>query len=301
MHVMKTTKHSIRETRAAYLFLLPAYLIYLALLALPLFGSLAFSFLEIDRVTLDLTFVGLENFQWVLTDPRFWITLKNTFAFISMAVIGNVGGGLVLALLLNRKLPSPLLYVLRLAYFFPVLVSLAFVSYIWAFLFATDLGIINYYVTALGFGKIGWLTDKDVALLSVIIIDVWKNVGFFVIVFLAALQGIPKSLLEAAYLDGAPYLSTLARIKIPCIAPVILFCVTFATIGGLQVFDSIRILTNGGPGDATRSVVMYMFGEAFDAGQLGTGAASALVLLLVICAVVAVQFGVARRAIGGRA
>ena len=297
---MKTIKHSTREATAAYLFLLPAYLIYLVLLAVPLFGSLAFSFLEIDRVTLDLTFVGLENFNWVLTDSRFWITLKNTFAFISMAVIGNVGGGLILALMLNRKLPNFILYVLRLAYFFPVLVSLAFVSFIWAFLFATDLGIINYYVTKLGFSKVGWLTDKDVALLSVIILDVWKNVGFFVIVFLAALQGIPRSLLEAAYIDGASYLRTLSRIKIPYIAPVILFCITYATIGGLQVFDSIRILTDGGPGDATRSVVMYMFGEAFDAGQLGSGAAAALVLLVVISAVVAVQFGVARRAIGER-
>jgi len=126
-------------------------------------------------------------------------------------------------------------------------------------------------------------------MLSIVIIDVWKNVGFFIIIFLAALQGVPRTLTEAARIDGASPAVTLWRIKLPYIAPVILFCITYATIGGLQVFDSIKIITNGGPGDATRSVVMYMYTEAFGAGDLGTGAASALTLLVVISAVVALQ------------
>lgn len=129
---------------------------------------------------------------------------------------------------------------------------------------------------------------------SIVIIDVWKNVGFFIIILLAALQGVPRTLIEAARVDGASALTTLLRIKIPYIAPVLLFCVTFATIGGLQVFDSIQIITNGGPGDATRSVVMYMYSEAFGAGDLGTGSASALTLLVVIVAVVALQLWIGR-------
>ena len=118
--------------------------------------------------------------------------------------------------------------------------------------------------------------------------------GFFIIIFLAALQGVPRTLMEAASIDGAKGWTVLRRIKIPYIAPVILFCITYATIGGLQVFDSIKILTDGGPGDATRSVVMYMVSEAFNVGDLGTGAASAMILFLTIGIVVAVQFGLVR-------
>ncbi len=284
-----------REAVAAYGFLIPAYAIYILFLALPLVAALMLSVLEVDRLTLKAEWVGWANFDWIFTDPRFWQTFANTFYFIVLAVAGNVGLGLVLAVLLDRKLPGPLLYLCRLAYFRPVLVSLAFVSFIWQFLFSYDLGAINYYVKALGLPPVRWLTDKNIAMLSIIIIDVWKNVGFFIIVFLAALQGVPKSLLEAARIDGASPFTTLRRIKLPYIAPVILFCVTYATIGGLQVFDSIKILTNGGPGDATRSVVMYMYSEAFNAGELGTGAASALTLLVVIAIVVAIQIGFARR------
>lgn len=288
-----------REAVAAYGFLLPAYAIYILFLALPLLAALMLSVLEVDRLTLQAEWVGWANFDWIFTDPRFWQTFVNTFYFIVLAVIGNVGLGLVLAVLLDRKLPGPLLYLFRLAYFLPVLVSLAFVSFIWQFLFSYDLGAINYYVRGLGLPPVRWLTDKNIAMLSIIIIDVWKNVGFFIIVFLAALQGVPKNLLEAARIDGASALTTLRRIKLPFIAPVILFCVTYATIGGLQVFDSIKIITNGGPGDATRSVVMYMYSEAFNAGELGTGAASALTLLIVIAIVVAIQIAFARRWVRG--
>lgn len=284
-----------REVVAAFGFLAPAYIIYLLFLAIPLIAALFLSVLEVDRLTLSIDYVGWANFDWIFTDPRFWKTFANTFYFITLAVVGNVGLGLLLAVLLDRNIPGPLLYLFRLAYFLPVLVSLAFVSFIWQFLFSYDLGIINYYVRLLGLPPVGWLNDQNIAMLSIVIIDVWKNVGFFIIILLAALQGVPRSLLEAAKIDGASAFTTLRRIKIPYIAPVILFCVTFATIGGLQVFDSIKIITNGGPGDSTRSVVMYMYSEAFNAGELGTGAASALTLLIVIAVVVAIQLGVGRR------
>ncbi len=205
--------------------------------------------LEVDRLTLVAEFVGWSNFDWILTDPRFWKTFGNTFYFIALAVLGNVGLGLGLAVLLDRNIPGPLLYLFRLAYFLPVLVSLAFVSFIWRFMFSFDLGAINYYIRMLGLPAVGWLTDKNVAMLSIVVIDVWKNVGFFVIILLAALQGVPRNLMEAARIDGASPFTALRRIKLPYIAPVILFCVTYATIGGLQVFNSIKIITDGGPGD----------------------------------------------------
>jgi ABC-type sugar transport system permease subunit len=275
------------------MFLLPAYTLYTLFIALPIVAALTLSVLELDRITLDITFVGFGNYDWVLNDPRFWKTFRNTFFFISMSVIGNVGGALVLAVMMDRKYPNLILYCLRLAYFLPVLTSLAFVSFIWKFLFSTDLGVVNYYIQQLGFNKVGWLSDASVAMFSIILVDVWKNVGFFIIIILAALQGIPRTLMDAAKIDGASETAILWRIKMPFIAPVLLFLVTFATIGGLQVFDSIRIMTNGGPGDATRSVVMYMLEEAFTAGESGTGAVAALILFVVISLVVAAQYAIA--------
>ena len=283
-----------RETLAGYMFILPAYTIYLTFLLVPLLAALGLSFVQMDRITWSIEWVGLENFSWIYTDPRFWTTFRNTFYFISLAVIGNVGLGLLIAMALDRAIPKAVLYFLRLSYFLPVLVSLAFVSFIWKFLYSTDLGIINYYLGLLGIDRVPWLTDSSMAMISVVIMDVWKNMGFFIIIILAALQGIPKSLTEAAAIDGASSWAIMTRIKIPYIAPVIIFCITYATIGGLQVFDSVKILTNGGPGDATRSVVMYMISEAFNAGDLGTGAAAALTLLIAISLVIACQAGTIR-------
>lgn len=289
---MATLKQS--EARAGYLFILPAYLLYLAFLLLPLIAALGLSFAQMDRISWHIEWVGFENFDWIISDPRFWKTFRNTFYFIALAVAGNVGLGLIVALALDRAIPGPILYVLRLAYFLPVLVSLAFVSFIWKFLYSTDLGVINYFLRELGFSNVPWLTSSSIAMISVVIMDVWKNMGFFIIIFMAALQGVPRNLIEAAAIDGASPWVVLLRIKVPYIAPVILFCITYATIGGLQVFDSVKILTDGGPGDATRSVVMHMVSEAFKVGDLGTGAASAMILFITIGIVVAMQFGLVR-------
>jgi multiple sugar transport system permease protein len=284
-----------REQWVAFAFLTPALFFYVAFVALPLVATITFCFVSISRFTFAVEFVGLENFGWVYGDPRFWRTFVNTFFFISLAVVGNVGLGLLLAVLLNRAMPKAILYLLRLAYFFPVLVSIAFVSYIWRFLFAGDLGVINYYLRGLGLPAVGWLSDTNVAMLSIVIMDVWKHVGFFMIILLAALQGVSRETIEAARIDGAGEVRIFFAIVLPAIAPVVLFCVTYATIGGLQVFDSIRILTNGGPGDATRSVVLYMFNEAFGAGDLSTGSIAAMTLLVVVSVVVSIQLWLGRR------
>lgn len=224
-----------KEAVAAYGFLIPAYAIYILFLALPLVAALMLSVLEVDRLTLKAEWVGWANFDWIFTDPRFWQTFANTFYFIVLAVAGNVGLGLVLAVLLDRRLPGPLLYLFRLAYFLPVLVSLAFVSFIWQFLFSYDLGAINYYVKAMGLPPVRWLTDKNIAMLSIIIIDVWKNVGFFLIVFLAALQGVPKTLLEAARIDGASHAQIYLTIVLPLAKP---------ALGALAIFTFVAQWNN---------------------------------------------------------
>jgi len=284
-----------REAASAWLFVAPSFLLYFAFTLVPVVATLVFSVTEVDRFTWSVDFVGLENFLYVWADQHFWRSFANTFLFIALAVTGNVGLGLLTAVLLDRKLPRVMLYALRFAYFMPVLVATALLSLVWKFLYSTDLGILNYYLHVLGLPAVGWLSDGSVAMVSVVIMDVWKHFGFFMIILLAALQAVPRSLIEAAALDGAGGARIFYHIKLPVIAPVLLFCVTYATIGGLQVFDSVRILTNGGPGDATRVMVLYMFEQTFGAQDLGTGTAAAFTLLVVIALVTALQFGFGRR------
>ena len=286
---------SAQEAGAGWLFVAPGFLLYLVFTLVPVVITLGFSLTQIDRFTWHIDFVGINNFLYIWSDRQFWRSLTNTFEFIALAVVGNVGSGLLVAVLLDRALPRFLLYALRFAYFLPVLVATALVSLVWKFLYSTDLGILNYYLHAAGIPAVGWLTDGNVAMISVVIMDVWKHFGFFMIILLAALQAVPRSLIEAAHLDGAGALRVFWHIKLPTIAPVLLFCITYATIGGLQVFDSVRILTNGGPGDATRVMVLYMYEQTFGAQDIGSGSAAAFMLLLVIVAVTALQYGFGRR------
>lgn len=283
------------ERASAYLFLAPGFILYLLMALVPALATLAFSLTEVDRFTWEVSFAGADNLLFVLSDRRFWTAFGNTFTFIAMAVAGNVGLGLLLAVLIDRQMPRAVLYFLRLAFFLPVLVATALVSLVWQLLYSTDLGILNYYLNELHLPSVSWLTNSRVAMVSIVILDVWKHVGFFMIIQLAALQGIPRSLVEAGELDGAGFWQIFRYIKLPYILPVVLFCVTYATITGLQVFDSIRILTQGGPGDATISLVMYMYEEAFGAQDIGVGSAAAFILLAAIAVTTLVQWRIGRR------
>jgi multiple sugar transport system permease protein len=283
-----------REATAGYLFALPAFVLHLGFVVIPAIGTLAFAVSNVDMAAGSWSWVGLENFTYIFTDPRFWKTLGNTFLFVCIAEAGNVGFGLLLAVLLDRKISRPFLYVMRLAYFLPVLVAPAFVSFVWKFLYSTDLGVFNYYLRELGLPGVGWLTDSHVALLSVALMDVWKYNGFFMIILLAALQAVPREIIEAASLDGASPRQVFWHVKAPLISPVILFCISYATITGLQAFDSMKILTSGGPGDATRSTVMYMYEQSFDAQDMGAGAATAFSLLAIVALVAGLQYWLLR-------
>jgi ABC-type sugar transport system permease subunit len=284
-----------RKPVAGLLFAAPGFVLYLLFVLVPVVATLAFSLMQIDRFTWDVDYVGLENFVYILTDRQFWQSFANTFLFIALAVTGNVGIGLLVAVLLDRALPRALLYALRFAFFLPVLVATALVSLVWKFLYSTDLGILNHYLRDLGLPAVGWLTDAKMAMISIVVMDVWKHFGFFMIILLAALQAVPRSLIEAAQLDGASRPRIFWHVKLPTIAPVLLFCVTYATIGGLQVFESVRILTNGGPGDATRVMVLHMYELTFSAHDVGLGSATAFTLLIAIAIVTLLQFAYGQR------
>jgi multiple sugar transport system permease protein len=282
------------QARAGYLFILPSFALYALFVLAPVIVTLILSFSYYDPM-LGSRWIGLDNYARFLSDDRSLQIFWNTLRFAFFAVSFNVGVGLLLALALNRALPAPLLYFFRLAFFLPVIIAAAFVSIVWSYLYGDQLGVINYYLVTWGIPPVRWLTSSDNAMMSVIIMDVWKNTGFFMIIFIAALQGVPRNIIDAAVMDGASYWRRFFRIVLPYISPVIFFGIVYASIGALQVYESIMILTLGGPGDATRSMSIYIVEEAFGSFQIGYGASVAVVLTLVILLITSVQLFASRR------
>jgi multiple sugar transport system permease protein len=282
------------QARSGYLFILPTAVLYLTFVIAPVVITTMLAFSYYDPM-LGSSWVGLDNFVRFFTDRRSLQILWNTLRFALFAVSFNVSIGLILALALNRAMPGWLLYFFRLAFFLPVIIAAAFVSIVWGYFYGDDLGVINYYLRLIGLPSVHWLTDSTHAMTSIVIMDVWKNTGFFMIIFIAALQGVPKSILEAASMDGTPPWRQFFRITLPYISPVVFFCIVYASIGALQVFESIVILTQGGPGDSTRSLSILIVEEGFGSYQIGYAASISVVMTVLILTITAVQQILSRR------
>jgi multiple sugar transport system permease protein len=282
------------QTRAGYLFILPSFALYTVFVLAPVIVTIVLGFTYYDPMG-GSRWVGLENFQRFFTSGRSLQIFWNTLCFSIFAVTGNVSVGLLLALALNRAMPSFLLYFFRLAYFLPVIIAAAFVSIVWGYFYGDDLGVINYYLIRLGFAPVHWLTSSRTAMMSIIIMDVWKNTGFFMVIFIAALQGVPKAIMDAASIDSGSYWRRFFRIVLPWISPVVFFAIVYASIGALQVFESIVILTQGGPGDATRSLSIHIVEEAFGSFEIGYAASVSVIMTLVILIITSLQLFASRR------
>ena len=285
---------SVQEAIAGYFFGLPTIIIYLLFVIIPIVITFSLSFTQYDILSLP-KFIGLQNYSRILKDPRLLTVYLNTFLFTLMAVTGNVGLGLLIAMLLNRRIPNSFNYLFRFAYFIPVIISYVYVSVVWTAFYSRDTGIINYFLNRLGIESVGWISDSRIALLSIIVMDIWKNAGFFMVIFLAALQGIPSTYVEAARLDGCSGIKLFRHVIFPLLSPTVFFNIVWASIGALQVFDAVYILTQGGPGDATRSIVVYIYQNAFQKFDLGSGSAISITLFLIINALTLIQFRIGKR------
>jgi multiple sugar transport system permease protein len=281
------------QARTGYLFVFPAFALYVIFVLAPVVVTCILSFTYFDPMA-GSRWVGFDNYVRFFTDDRSQQIFWNTLRFTAFAVTGNISVGMLFALALDRKMPGLLLYFFRLAFFLPVIIAAAFVSIVWGYFYGDDLGVINYYLIRLGLSPVHWLTSSRYAMMSIVIMDVWKNAGFFMIIFIAALQGVPKTLVEAALMDGAGYWRRFFRIVLPWISPLVFFAIVYASIGALQVFESIVILTRGGPGDATRSMSIDIVEEAFDSFEIGYAASIAVVMTAVILAITVLQFMASR-------
>ena len=283
-----------RESLCGLLFISPTLLGFLVFFLGPIFAVLFLSFTRYDMFSAPES-AGLANYVKLLTDSQLHKVYGNTFFFGTAAIILNVSLGLFLAILVNQRLPAFLRYLLRTVYFFPVLVGMIYAATVWKFLFNRDLGVINYYLHYIGVGPLSWLTSSQFALWSIILVYMWKNVGFTMLTTLAGLQGIPQDIYEAAAIDGARPFAMLRKITIPLLSPVILFNVVITLINTMQEFDSIVALTNGGPGNASRTVSLYIYEKAFRGLDMGYASAIAVTLFLVIALLTALQFSLSRR------
>jgi multiple sugar transport system permease protein len=273
-------------------FVAPALTLIGLFFFLPVAASLLLSFTDFDIYALGrldrLRFIGLENYRRLLNDPMFWTALKNTLYFVVVGGPLSVLVSLGAALLVNHRL-TRFRGVFRTLLFLPVVTTLVAVAVVWRYLYHPRYGFLNYVLGLAGLPPIEWLGDPDWAMPAIILMAVWKNFGFNMVVFIAGLQSIPHRLYEAAEIDGADGWAQFRYITLPMLAPTFLFVTVITLIGYFQLFAEPYVMTQGGPADSTLSVALLMFQEGFRWWNLGYAAAVAFVLFLIILAGTLIQ------------
>jgi multiple sugar transport system permease protein len=237
--------------------------------------------------------IGLANYHALPSDPLFRQSVVHSLVYTALFVPLSVAGGLFAAVALNRRIRGIFLY--RTAVFVPVVLSTIATAIMFLWLLDPNFGLINFLLSKVGLGPYGFFDSTSGALYSIVGMTVWGWIGFDVIVYLAALQGIPATLIEAAEIDGARAWSKFRHVTVPLLGPATLFLVVWSTINALQLFDEVYFLTRGGPGTATYVVVYYLYNLAFAQGIAGYAAAIAYVLLVAIMAITLIQLWVGRR------
>jgi multiple sugar transport system permease protein len=278
----------------AAVFLLPTAVIFVAFIAYPIVGSFALTFFRWDGLS-HRQFIGLDNYRTLVSDPLLGTVLVNTLGFVIGDVALKMLLALFLAVLVNRYLSRLIRTLFRSVVFFPVIVSGVAIGIIWQWLMNTNLGLINYYLGALGLPIVAWLDSSKNAMPSLILVDVWRNVGFSFVVFTAGLQGISSQLYEAAAIDGAGDWQRFRAITLPLLSPTTFFLLVINLIGAFQFFDLSYVMTQGGPGDATRTIVYYIYDTAFHFFRFGYGSTIAVLLFVILAVLTFVQVRASRR------
>ncbi len=285
--------------RAAYLFLAPALSAIFIFFFIPVMAAFIISFTDLDIYALadfsKVRFTGFNNYLVLFADPLFWKALGNTFYFVLVAGPLGVAISLGAALLLNSKLVK-FKALFRLTYFMPVVTTLVAIAIVWRFIYHPKFGIINYFLGLFHVGPIDWLGDPSWAMPAIILMAVWKNFGYNMIIFIAGLQNIPEYLYEAAVIEGANRWQLLRKITLPMLAPTTLFISIITMIGFFQLFAEPYIMTQGGPLNSTLSIVQYMYQEGFRWWNMGYSAAIAFILFFIIFIATILQFKIQKSA-----
>lgn len=292
----KTTsarRRSFQDNLIAYSFIVPNLLGFAIFTLIPMVFSLLLAFLNWDGANV-ISWAGLENFKQLWHDDTFRIALTNTFYYVLGTVPLTMAASLGLALLLNQPLRGRNFF--RTTFFFPYVASLVAVAVVWNMLFHPAAGPVNQLLMSLGVeSPPRWTADVDWAMPTVILASIWKGMGYYMIIYLAALQGIPSALYEAAEIDGANAWQKFRYVTLPMLTPATFFVSIMLTIASFKVFDLILVMTGGGPGRATNVLVIHTYNTAFKQFRFGYASAIAMVLFVIVLVITIVQFRMEKR------
>ncbi len=291
-----------RSSIAGWIFVGPALLVLGVFFFLPTLAALLMSMTDYDLYALgdlnNLRFIAFDNYIVLMRDPRFWQALGNTFYFVVLGVPLSIALSLGTALLLTSRLTRWRTF-FRVSLFAPVVTTLVAVALVWRYIFHTRYGLLNYGLTSLGFEPIDWLGDPNWAMPSIVLLAVWKNFGYNMIIFIAALHSIPQELYEAARIDGASSWQQFRHVTLPSLAPTLLLVGILTMAGYFQVFSEPYMMTEGGPLQSTMSVLYFMYEEGFKWWNLGRASAVAFVLFVIIFGLTLLQVRLSRRSADG--
>jgi multiple sugar transport system permease protein len=284
----RSVRLTTRKTLVGLSFIAPNFIGFFVLILIPVFFTFFLSVNKWDGFN-PMSFVGSNNFKFIFGDKNFRQAVVKTVTYAVFTVSITTLISLGLAVLINQKLKC--IGIFRTALFFPYVASIVAVAAVWQMLFQKDMGLINEVLKLFGVVDVpGWFASTKWALHAVIIVTIWKNMGYYMIIYLAALQDIPTSLIEAGMIDGASAWQRFWRIKFPLLRNATFFVVMMLTINSFKSFDIIFVLTEGGPGTATTLLSQYIYNQSFISWDYGRASAAALILFAIVAAITAVQF-----------
>jgi multiple sugar transport system permease protein len=285
----------------AWLFVAPALTLIAVFFVVPVLASLLLSLTDFDIYAVasraNLRVVGLENYRRLVHDPLFWVALRNTFVFVVVAGPLSIGLSLAAAVLLSARAVR-FKGIFRTIFFLPVVTTLVAIAVVWRYIYHPRFGLLNHALATFGVGPIDWLGDPRFAMPAIILMAVWKNFGFNMVIFIAGLQSIPERVYEAASVDGATPAAQFRWVTLPMLAPTFVFVLVITMIGYFQLFAEPYVMTQGGPAHATLSIVLLMYLQGFRWWTMGYAAALAFVLFAIILALTLVTLRLRARGSG---
>jgi len=289
----------IRPLLAPALFIAPGFVLFLVVIIYPMAQAFQISLYDWKIIAgATSTFIGLDNYIRAFNDPVFWLSLTNSGIYMAFTVPFEIAFGLGVAMLLKESSPSQTFF--RVLYYLPVVTSWVVVSLLFRYLFA-DQGLINFTLADLLHvtdTNISWLSERWTALVAICALGIWKGIGWSMMIFLAALQGVPQALVEAATIDGANRWQRFFSVTVPAIWPSIIFVTVMLVIGGFNVFISVLVMTGGGPAGSTQVLLTYMYLQAFTYLDFGYGSAIAVVLTFLVFTLSVIQLKLFRNPAG---
>lgn len=285
---MLTVRKHLKNTAVVLLFVLPALIPLIIFWLYPIGRSIWLSFTDWDFMTPDYSFIGLKNYRSLLKDSRFYAALWNTVVFTAGTLVPTIAGGLGLALLLRKSFKGSGIF--KFVLFSPWITPTVAISIVWTWIFREDGGIANAVLNLFGLPALKWINSSDTAMLSVIIVTVWKSLGYAMIFYLSALEKVPHEFYEASSLDGAKKVRQFFDMTLPSISPTTFFLMIITMVNSLQAYDQIQILTQGGPSGSTRTLLYMYYQLGFEEFKMGQATSVAVIMIIITVLLSLAQF-----------